>query len=161
MDIKIFQILFQLVNFSVVVAVLSYLLYGPIVKILRERSKRIEAGQKAAEDALAEKEALQETKKSVLKKAKEEANAIREKAQQDKKAVLAETRKEAKQKAEQLVEDLKADWQEEKKQHMAAMRESFADAVVTAAAKVSGASLKAKDHKKLIDTELETLLKKL
>ena len=49
MEIDISQILFQIVNFSVVLAALTFLLYKPIFKMFLERAKRIEEGQKAAQ----------------------------------------------------------------------------------------------------------------
>ena len=84
MDIKVTQILFQIVNFSVVVDALTYLLYKPVLKIFEERTRRIEEGQKAAEQSLKSREevdamkaemqtALKKERAQMLKAAQEEA----------------------------------------------------------------------------------------
>lgn len=160
MDIQVPQIIFQLINFSVVLGALTYLLYGPIVKILEERSKQIEAGQKAAQAALSEQAAIEETKKQIIKTAEKEAAEIRESARTDAKAVIATAREQAKGEAEKVIEGLTADWQSEKMKHVAEMRNQFVETVIAAASKVVGETLDAKKHQQLIDTELETLLKK-
>ena len=65
MDIQLPQILFQAINFSVVMGALTFLLYKPVLKMFDERSQKISEGLKAAEAALKEKEELDQTRKKM------------------------------------------------------------------------------------------------
>ena len=68
MDIQITQILFQAINFSVVLGALTFLLYKPVLKMFDERSQKIAEGQKAAEAAIQDKEKLEEARKKMVNK---------------------------------------------------------------------------------------------
>ncbi len=163
MDIQLPQILFQIINFSVVVGALTYLLYKPVQKILDERANRIEEGQKAAQKAMTEQQHAEELKKQYKKDAEKEAAAIiaeaKETAQQLSRDLQEKTQEHAK--AELLKHQ--NDWQAEKRKMIEGLKQQFADAVVSAAEKVVGDSIKvdAKKHAQLIDDELSALLKKM
>lgn len=160
MEIKLLQILFQIVNFSVVLGALTYLLYKPVLKVLDERQKRIVEGQRAAEAAIKDKEKLTELEKEVKQAAEKQASEILEKARESAKRTEAELLASARKKAEEEVEKLTSSWKDEKKQHLEDMRREFVSAVVATAEKVVG-TLDAKAHQKLIDAELEKLLKSI
>ncbi|GIK83721.1 MAG: hypothetical protein BroJett025_03430 [Patescibacteria group bacterium] len=161
MDIQITQILFQAINFSVVLGALTFLLYKPVLKMFDERSQKIAEGQKAAEAAVTEKNELEQTRKkmendlkkeraTVLKEAQDEA---KEKAQE----ILAQARKEAKAEKSKLLDS----WDTEKAALLKEAKQDMADAVMAVSAKVIGKSLDVKAQQKLIDSELETILKNL
>lgn len=159
MDIQIPQILFQMINFGVVLGALSYLLYKPVLKVLDERATRIEEGQKAAEKALAEQSNIEELKKQVKQNAEKQAAQILEEAQKAAAARKTQLVAEAKQQAEAEVEKLKSQWEAEKKQLAADLEKQFVEAVLTTTEKVVSVSLDSKAQSKLIDQELAGLLK--
>lgn len=161
MKIQLTQILFQIINFSVVVGALSYLLYNPILKVLDERKKKIEAAQKKAEEIETEKanldKTIQTTQREAEKKAAQILDEAREAAQAQSKKSLAE----AKKKAQKEIETLKANWADEKAAEMKSMKKDFSDAVMNVTQKVLGKSLDSKAQTKLIDEELDKLLKSI
>lgn len=161
MDIQVSQIIFQLINFTVVVGGVSYLLHKPILKILEERASRIEAAQKAARETLLERERISGEEAKVLGKAREEAAAIVAKSRQTAKEIEAEATKVGADKAKQAVAKAKEEWQQEKAAQLASMKAMFVDAVVASAAKVISSHLDAKKHQQVIDQELDSLLKKI
>ncbi len=161
MDIQLPQILFQLVNFSVVVGALSYLLYKPVLKIFEERAKRIEAGQKAAEANLAESKKLEQLAQTVKQKAEKEAAEILEAAQQQAQTQAKKIVADAKKEGVAAVEKIKQDWEVEKTQLVKNMKAELVGAVVAASEKVIGQSLDKKAHSKLIDQEIEAIAKSL
>lgn len=161
MDIQLPQILFQIINFSVVAGALSYFLYRPILKILDERSKKIEEAQKAAEASLSEKNRLTEVEKAIVHKAEQQAAEVLEKARLNAKKLEQEAADNAAKKAQAQLEKSKTSWEEEKKQHLADMRREFVPAVMAASSKVIEAEIDSKKHQKLLDAELEKLLKVL
>lgn len=159
MDIQLPQIIFQIINFSVVMGALTYLLYKPVLKVLEERQKRIEEAQKAAEESIRERDRIAQIEQEVTNKAEQKASEILEKARENAKAAEKELLVKARQQAEAEIEKLTANWQEEKKQHLTDMKHEFVSTVITTAEKVVAESLDAKKHQKLIETELDSLLK--
>lgn len=159
MEIQLPQILFQIVNFGVVLGALTYLLYRPILKVLEERAEKIEEAQKAAETTLIEKAQLDKKADEIKQKARQEAAGIVEEAREAAQKLEAESLKKAKAKATGVLESAKEEWQMEKKQHLADMKKEFVIAVRATAEKVIGAELTAKKHESIITQELEKLLK--
>jgi F-type H+-transporting ATPase subunit b len=161
MQIHLAQIIFQAINFGVVLGALVFLLFKPVIKMLDQRAKKIADAQKAAEETLLEKEKLDAYKKKVKtatdNKAKEAVAEVQQKAKETEKKLMAE----AKEKAAQEVEKQKAEFEAHKKKELAKMKKEFEKAVAEAAKKVLGASIDTKKHQKIIDQELETLLKKI
>lgn len=161
MDIQLPQIIFQIINFSVVMGALTYLLYKPVLKVLEERQKRVEEAQRAAEESLRERDRISDLEKEVIAKAEQKASEILEKARENAKAAEKEMMAKAKEQAAAEIDKMTISWEEEKKQHLTDMKNEFVSTVMTTAEKVVGDSLDAKKHQKLIDAQLKTLLETL
>ena len=80
MSIKWYQLLFQLVNFGVLLFILNRFLYRPIVKIIKQRNQRLTDSLKAAESNLKEKEVINQLKLKAAEEAEKEAVKIIEAA---------------------------------------------------------------------------------
>src|SRR3990167_153398 len=80
MEIRWYQLLFQIVNFGILIFLLNRFLYRPILKIIEDRNKKIEDSLKAAEATLKEKEKINELKKLAVAEAEKEAVKIVETA---------------------------------------------------------------------------------
>lgn len=161
MDIQIPQILFQIINFGVVFGALTYFLYRPIQKILEERAQRIEEGQVAAQANLTEKQKIEELKKQSKKEAEKQAAQILDEARKDAQKTSQELVAKAQEHAKAQILKFQAEWQEQKKEMLKELKQQFAEAVIATSEKVVGASLDKKAHAKLIDEELNSLLKSL
>lgn len=161
MDIQLSQIIFQIINFGIVVGALTFLLYKPMLKALEQRALRIQEAEKAANQMISEKEKMEQTKQKMLADAKKEAanimNEIEEKAQERE----AELMKKAEQEVEVFIEEEKVKWESEKKQMIKALEQDFSDAVFQVAEKVIGASIDQKAHAKLIDQSITEVIKAL
>src|SRR3972149_3758225 len=81
MEIKWYQLLFQIINFGILVFLLNRFLYRPIIKIIELRNKKIADSIKAAEDTLKEKSTIEALKKLAEAAAEKRAGEIVEKAQ--------------------------------------------------------------------------------
>lgn len=96
-DAKLITI--QIINFVVLAAALSYLLYKPILKILREREETIKQGVKDADMAKSSLERADSERKVIVEAAHTEAAAVakraEEHAQERAGEVLASAEKEA------------------------------------------------------------------
>lgn len=159
MEIQLPQILFQIINFGVVFGALWYLLYKPVLTIFSERSKRIAEGQKAAKKAIEQQEQIEALKAKTVQEMKKEAAKLLQQsakeAEAEKQAILLEAKKQA----EKEIEKMTKTWTAEKEQMMGQMKAQLVSAVVAATERVVGKSLDSKSQSKLIDTELESLLK--
>ncbi len=161
MNIEPSHIIFQILNFGVVLGALTYLLYKPILKMFAERAKRIEEGQKAAQKAIEQQSKIEEIKQKTEAEAKKKAAGVLKEATQEAENKKAELLEEARAAAAAEVEKMKQAWKSEKEQLIANIRAEVVETVMTASEKVLGKSLDAKAHSKLIDEELANVLKTL
>ena len=97
MEINIYQVLFQIFNFGVVMYLLNKVLYKPVLKMLDERSKKINEGMALADKNIKAAEESEKSKKAEIAKARKEAGVI-----------IATAEKEAKAKADKIISEAKA-----------------------------------------------------
>lgn len=161
MEIDISQILFQIVNFSVVLAALTFLLYKPIFKMFLERAKRIEEGQKAAAQALSEQAAIDELKAKTETELKKKTAQVLKEASKEAEVVKEKLMAEAHAAAQAEIAKMKNAWKTEKAQMIDSIRSEMIASVIAVSEKVIGQSVDAKKHEKLIDAELETVIQAL
>lgn len=92
-------LLAQVVNFLIVMVVLYKFAYQPILKLLRERTEKIDHGLKTAEKIEAQMSQLEQTKKKITLKAKEQAQKILKQAekqgQEQSALIITQAKKEA------------------------------------------------------------------
>ena len=157
MEINIAQILFQIINFGVVAGALTVLLYKPILKTLKNRAEKIAESQKAAEQILTEKEALDKTKKQELEKAKKESSKLMTEAVKDADEKKAKLMTDARKEVKTYVEAEKEKWEKEKVQIMKNFQKELHEAVFLVTEKVLGKGIDEKTHSKLIDQSIEAL----
>jgi len=140
----------QLVNFFLLLALLTLVLYRPMTKMLHERSERIAKGLADAE--LAEKRAAQAEAdyQKRLEEARREAQAIiaeaKEKAEQESRARLAATQAEI----EQLLAEAHAEIEQERRATLAALQDEVADLAIDAASKVLGQTVDGPVQRRLV-----------
>lgn len=159
MEIQIQQIIFQIINFSVVVGALTYLLYKPIVKILEERAEKVQKGQQAAQKSIEEADKIEELKQKAIKDGQKEAAKLVADAKDKAKDQANTITKKAKEEASSIIDKMKEDFDQGKKKELKQMKLKFSDAVVSVSEKVLMESLTEKKHQKLIDKELEEIFK--
>lgn len=106
MEINIYQVLFQIFNFGVILWVLTKYLYKPVLKMLDDRAKKINEGQAAAEKNIKAAAELEKEHKEMLSKARKEASAITRDATTEAKkqadAIIYEARQKAAAESAQL-----------------------------------------------------------
>ncbi len=149
----------QVVNFTIMVVVLNKFLYQPILRMLKERQQKIEAGLANAQKSLIEEEKQVKKRAEVLADAREEARAIIETAKKDgkklKDELLLEGRQEAALQMVKQEKEIKAKLQELSSQLTADTVEIAAAMTARLLPKV----LSDEGHHKLILDELAKLEK--
>ncbi len=103
MEIQIPQILFQILNFAIILAVLTKFLYKPILKTINERSQKIRDGLEAAEKNIKLQTAAQVDKDKILAAAKKEAAQIKKQAQSEAETLVSQAQSEAQQQAKKAM----------------------------------------------------------
>ncbi len=149
------QLIAQIVGILVLLFILKKLLYGPLLKVIDERSERIKESLEAAERTKEEAAANQEQMQEDLQKAREEGQQMIAQARD----VAARFRDEEMAKAREEIaaerSKAEADIQRERDAAIEDLRREFAGLAISAAEQVVERSLSETDHRDIIDKVLE------
>lgn len=157
MHIEVKDIILQIVNFSILLFVLTRFLYRPLLKIMEARSKKIQEGLEAAEKSLEERALAEAEKKKLLNQAEKEAAGLLDQARQEAKEtnreIVATARQEAREAVdkEYLILESKIAEEEQK------ARQKIADLVTKTTEAVLQGSLNQKNHRQLIKDQIKNL----
>ena len=147
----------QLLNVILVIWLLSRVLYQPVLKMLNDRTKRVEDSLKDAEQV---KQQLANAKRDYdaeLAKARQEAAGIVAQAQKRAKSQEAEIIVQARQEADRLRADARDQAVQERDRMLREAKGQIAELVTLTASKVLGAELRANGHDTLIEESLASL----
>lgn len=126
----------QLVNFLIVLVILWRFVYRPVVRLLDERSEKIEKSVKTAQDIEERMAKLAVEREDVLNDARKEAQAIAEKAHEESSARREEMIASAKREVERVIAKGKEQLADEKKTMLRELRKDIVDIAVKAVARV-------------------------
>lgn len=161
MDIQLAQIIFQIINFGLVVFFLTRFIYKPVLKLLNDRKAKVAEAAKVSNEILREKEDLEKVKADTLLKANQNAKKIeteiKSEAQKSAKALIEKNKKDLSLKEAKFVDELA----KLKKEKLQAMDKELKQAVIIMAEKVLGESIDAKKHQKLIDSQIDEIIESL
>lgn len=159
MSIQWYQLLFQIINFGILILVLKKFLYQPIITIINQRNKKIEDSIKAAEANLKEKAKIEEIKKQAVIEAEKEAVLIVETARKESdktgKQILLAARVEAEAEVNKKLKLLTEKLAEQESQ----ITGRITDLVIKTTQSVLSNSLSANQQKAIIDSEIKKLAK--
>jgi len=129
-------IVIQIINFTVLVAVLRYFLYKPILKLLSDRQDKIKQAVKDADEAAVAKENANVERDKILTNANQDADAVIQRAKIHADEKGAEALKEAEKKAADVAKEAEVKATEIKKQARQDSEAEIARLAVLAAEKV-------------------------
>lgn len=152
-DIKL--IIAQLINFAIVLFVLYKFAYGPILKMMNERTQKIEKGLKDSEESHKKLGEIMEKEKAVLIEARKVAQEILNKAEEAANKNKEEIIVSAKEQAQKILNDSAKKIETEKIQMMQEVKGEIADLVVLATSKLIAEKIDNKKDKELIKKVLE------
>jgi F-type H+-transporting ATPase subunit b len=147
-------LLAQLINFTILLLLFTWLFRKFLFPILDERRRRIEEGLEASEQA---KRRLAETEQEVaaeLQKARQQGLALLQQAQEASARLQEESQQQARSEAERLLERARNEIQLERDSAISELRKEFADLTITAAERVIRRSLDHDTHRQLIEETL-------
>jgi F-type H+-transporting ATPase subunit b len=154
LGINLPQLIAQVANFIVLLLILRFTLYKPILRMLDERKQRIAEGLNAAETAREEAAAAQANIQQQLDTARREGQEIVANAQQVANRIQGEAREQAERDREAAAVRSRQEIQQERDRAIAELRAEFADLTVSAAGRVIGESLDAEGHRRIIEETL-------
>lgn len=155
LGISIPGVIAQMVNFSLLLALLYVVLYKPVLKMLDQRSARIKESMEQAEAIKEETARTEQRVKAQLETASKEGQAIIAQAAQIGERLKEEAKQEARKETETILARARAEIQRESEAATERLRREFADLAILAAEKVISKSLDKAAHKALIDEVLE------
>ncbi|MCZ2111165.1 MAG: F0F1 ATP synthase subunit B [Dehalococcoidia bacterium] len=148
------QLIAQVANFFVLLLILRFTLYKPILKMLDERKQKIAEGLNAAEIARAEAAQAQTNIQAQLDVARKEGQEIVAGAQTIAQRIQAEAREQSARDRDAALERARTEIQLERDRAIGELRSEFAGITVSAAEKVIRQSLDRQAHQRIIDETL-------
>ncbi len=149
------DIIFQLLMFIILMALLKKFAWGPLMGIMKQREEHIAGEIESAENSRVEANKLLEEQKALLKEARQEAQNMIENSKKHGENQRQEIMETARQEAERLKETARLEIAQEKENAVAALREQVASLSVMIASKVIEKELTAEDQEKLINEYIE------
>lgn len=144
-----------LINFVLLLGILSLFVYKPVMRALDQRSDRIreslEAAERAREEAATSHAAIEEQ----INESRREGQRLLEQAREAADRYREEEMGRARQEAQDFVERARTDIQRERDAAVAEVRTNFGDLAITAAERVIRRSLDRQAHQELVAQVLE------
>lgn len=157
MEIQLSSIIIQMFNFGLVVFVIAKFVYKPIVKILKQRTEKIEQSQLEAEKSVKQNQEMTTKIKSDLAVAKKEADKIISQAKKEAEAeaakIIADAKTQAKQSAQVEHINMLAAFESEKKSILSNLTELITN---TTAQILQNALTKDQQHQ-IIKSQIDTI----
>ncbi len=148
-------LLTQVVTFIILLVILRFVAYKPIMRMLDERSKRVKESMEQAEAVKEQSSRAEEEVKKQLEAASREGQERITRAVKAGEEVKQKAQADARQEAEALINRARGEIQQERDDAITEVRREFADLTVLAAGKVIESSLDKEKHRKLIEKVLE------
>lgn len=145
----------QLINFLILLGLLTFFGYKPIRNMLDERSNRIRLSMEQAEATKSEYERAQVEAQKQISKARDEGQSILAQAAQAGNVLKEEARQEARKEAQAIVERARAELERERDKIVDELRKEFIDTAILAAERVLSETLDKGKHRQLIEKTLD------
>lgn len=154
LGINLPSLIAQIVNFSILLAIMYFIVWPRVRDSLDERRRRIQEGLEASARAQERAAQAEADVQARLEQARREGQSLIAQAQQIANRLQEEARQQAQQEAEALLARARNEIQLERDNAIAELRREFADLTIMAAEKVINQSLDHQAHRRLIEEVL-------
>jgi F-type H+-transporting ATPase subunit b len=151
------DILFQVVMFIILMALVKKFAWGPLMGIMKQREELIASEIENAEKSRQEAAKALEEQRNLLKQARTDAQELIENAKKQGDIQREEIITTARAEANRLKENAKVEIENQKEQAVTAIREQVASLSVLIASKVIEKELNEQDQQKLINEYIEQI----
>ena len=147
--------LWTIVTFFIVLAILKWKAWGPLINALDKREEDIREALASAEKARQDAEKASSEYEDMMRKAQAEAQQIVSEGKAAGERVKNDIQSAANDKADEIIEKAKAQIDAERRKAIQEIKSSVVDLSMDAAAKVIERNLDSDDNRKLVDQALE------
>ncbi|MDF1498412.1 MAG: F0F1 ATP synthase subunit B [Patescibacteria group bacterium] len=147
----------QVVNFVLLLVILQRLAYKPVLKMLNDRTEKIDKSLKQARKIEEELKNTEETKLSEMKKAKQEYQKIIKDAQELSEKKSEESIEKTRIKTQEIVENAKIEIRNEKEKSIKEAKKEIADISILIASKIIGNNFNEKEQREMVNNMLSKL----
>ncbi len=155
LGVNIPSLIAYLVNFLVLLGILSVFAYKPLVRLMDQRAERIRESLEAADQARQEAASSREAVEEALNEARQQGQRLLDQTREAAEQYRAEEMERARREAEAFVLRARADIQRERDAAIEEVRSNFGELAITAAERVIGRTLDPQAHEDLIAQVLE------
>jgi len=155
LGISLPTLLAQIVNFAVLFGLLYLVAYKPIMRMLDERSRKVQESMEQTEYIKEQAEHAEEETKKRIEAGSKEGQEVIARAVRTGEEVRQQAQQEAREEGESLITRARVEIQRERDDAIDELRKEFADLTILAAEKVIDRSLDKEAHRQLIDKTLE------
>jgi len=155
LGINVASLIVQLGNFILLLVLLYFVGYKPILKIFDERARKVKESLEKAETIKAEADAAEVEFKKQLETQRKEGQEIVNRAMRTGDELRKKAEQEARVEGETLVAKARSEIQRERDDAIGEIRKEFADITIAAAEKVIDRSLDKEAHRDIIDKVLK------
>lgn len=149
------KLIFQVVNFLLLLYLLNRFLFKPVLKLLDERESRIRKGLEDAEAAARDRELARAEREAALDEARKEAQAMVARANKIAEDSRAEILAEAKAQADKVTARAREEITAEKDKAMAELRATVADLALQAAGRLVRSEMDTPTQRRLVEDFLK------
>jgi F-type H+-transporting ATPase subunit b len=145
------KLLFQVINFLLLLYLLNRFLFKPVLKLLDERETRIRKGLEDAEAAAHERELAKAEREAAMDEARKEAQVMIARATKIADDSRAEILAEAKAQAEKVTSRAREEITAEKERAMSELRATVADLALEAAGRLVRSEMDTPTQRRLVE----------
>jgi len=149
------KLIFQVVNFLLLLYLLNRFLFKPVLKLLDERESRIRKGLEDAEAAARDRELAKAEREAALDEARKEAQAMVARANKIAEDSRAEILADAKEQADKVAARAREEITAEKEKAMAELRSTVADLALQAAGRLVRSEMDTPTQRRLVEDFLK------
>ena len=155
LGINLSALIVQLLAFIALMLLLRRFAYGPILRVLDQRSERIRASMEQADRIERQLAETEQRNQEILNEARREAQEIVARAREAGDRQIAQAREVAQQEAGKQLQQSLAQLRAEEERAKTELRQEFADLVIRAASRVVREELDQQKHVRLINETLQ------
>ena len=155
LGVNIPSLIAYLINFVILLGILSVFAYKPLVRLMDQRAERIRESLEAADQARQEAASSREAVEEALNEARQQGQRLLDQTREAAERYRAEEMERTRQEADAFVLRARADIQRERDAAIEEVRSNFGELAITAAERVIGRTLDPQAHEDLIAQVLE------
>jgi len=150
-------LVFNLINFAVLLYLLKRLLFKPALAYLDQRRELIASRMESALESEKRAEELVAEREAELSSARERSAKIIDEARLRSGEMIQEAKQKAKDEAERIVAEARIQMEQERDRLIAELKGAYAQIAVLAAERVLDREVKIEDHRRLLDQLLSEI----